>query len=153
MRKGVDVITQIRHLLEDKFKIVVVGITEDAIHEFSDDIICIPRTNNQKELAEIYSTADVFVNPTREEVLGMVNVEALACGTPVVTFDTGGSPECIDGQSGIVVGTDDIENMVFSIRKICEKESYDKSACIMRAALFNKQDKFTEYIRVYRSKR
>lgn len=153
MRKGVDVIKKIRHLLEDKFKIIVIGITEDTIQDFLDDIICIPRTNNRKELAEIYSSADVLVNPTREEVLGMVNIEALACGTPVVTFNTGGSPECVDNKSGIVVETDDIENMAFSIRMICEGKNYSEKDCIMRAALFDKKDKFKEYIRMYRSKK
>ena len=62
-------------------------------------IICIPRTNSPQELAAIYTTADVFVNPTYEDNYPTVNLEAQACGTRVVTYDTGGCRETLNATS------------------------------------------------------
>ena len=110
----------------------------------------IHRTQNQSELAEIYSVADVFANPTREEMFGLVNVEALACGTPVVTFRTGGSPECIDDTCGVVVGYNDNDAMLSEILRICEDKPYSKENCIKRASLFDKEDKFADIVKAYK---
>lgn len=91
-RKGLDVFQHLAEDLDERYAIVLVG-TDDKIDSFLPDrIISIHRTHSQKELAEIYSAADVFINPTREENFPTVNIEALACGTPVITFDTGGKP-------------------------------------------------------------
>ncbi len=114
-----------------------------------DNIISIHRTQNQTELAEIYTEADVFANPTREEVLGLANLEALACGTPVVTFDTGGSPECIDETCGAVVAKDDTDAMYNEIIRICETKPYSKEACLKRAIFFDKNKKYEEYLKLY----
>lgn len=108
------------------------------------------RTQNQSELAEIYTEADVFVNPTREEVFGLVNVEALACGTPGVTFNTGGSPECYDETCGRVVPCDDVDSMEKEIIFICEKMSYSIKDCICRARNFDANKKYKEYICLYK---
>ena len=62
-------------------------------------IICIPRTNSPQELAAIYTTADVFVNPTYEDNYPTVNLEAQACGTRVITYDTGGCRETLNAKS------------------------------------------------------
>ena len=78
-----------------------------------DCILGISHTSNQKELAQIYTAADVFVNPTREEVLGMVNVESLACGTPVITFNTGGCPEIVNSSCGFVTSENTVDNIKY----------------------------------------
>ena len=91
----------------------------------------------------------MFVNPTREEVLGLVNLEALACGTPVVTFRTGGSPECIDDTCGSVVDKNDVDGMEKEIRNICENKLFTEANCVKRASLFDKEDKFEEYVALY----
>ena len=69
-----------------------------------ENIISIPRTNSPKELAEIYTAADVFVNPTYEDTYPTVNLEAQACGTRVITYDTGGCKETLD-KTGILIET------------------------------------------------
>ena len=66
------------------------------------------RTDSTQQLAQYYTAADVFVNPTYEDTFPTTNLEALACGTPVVTYRTGGSPEAIDEHTGIVVAKGDI---------------------------------------------
>lgn len=76
-----------------EFQVVVVGVNTKWMDGIPDNMICIPRTNSQRELAEYYSAADVFVNPTYDDTFPTTNIEALACGTPVVTYRAGGSPE------------------------------------------------------------
>ena len=132
------------------YQIILVGTDDNVDKRLPANIISIHRTQNQKELAEIYTAADVFVNPTREEVLGLVNVESLACGTPVVTFKTGGSPECIDETCGSVVNCDDIDAMEIEIRRICEENPYSKDACILHAQKFDMNERFDEYVELYR---
>lgn len=149
-RKGLDVFIELSHRLDrKKYQIVLVGTDDSVDKKLPDNIISIHRTQDQKELAKIYSIADVFVNPTREEVLGLVNVEAIACGTPVVTFNTGGSPECIDSTSGSVVEKDDIDAMEKEIIRICETRPYSEEACLRRARSFDKNERFREYIDLY----
>ena len=148
-RKGLDVFKELANRLGDDYRIVLVGL-DGATESLSEKIIAIKRTENQKELAEIYTSADLFVNPTREEVLGLVNIEALACGTPVLTFRTGGSPECIDSTCGSVVEVDDVDAMEKEIIRICEEKPYSKEACLERAKNFDMYDRFEEYIETYK---
>lgn len=149
--KGIDVFIELSKRLDQKaYRIILVGTDETVDESLPSSIISIHRTQDQRELAEIYSVADLFVNPTREETLGMVNIEANACGTPVVTFNTGGSPECIDSTSGSVVEKDDIDAMEKEIIRICETKPYSREACIERAKHFDKNARFQEYIDLYK---
>ncbi len=148
-KKGLDVFADLSGRLSDEYQIVLVGTNDDVDAELTENILKIHRTNNQKELAGIYSAADVFVNPTREEVLGLVNVEALACGTPVVTFNTGGSPECIDDSCGIVVDCDDVDSLECAVKKVCFEKTFLSIDCINRAQHFESKKRFYEYIELY----
>jgi len=88
-----------------------------------------------------------------EENFPTANLESLACGTPVITFNTGGSIETIDDTTGFIVKKGDIKNTIRIIRKIKSegKEKYSES-CIKRAnKYYNKDDKFQEYIKLYES--
>lgn len=148
-RKGLDVFIELARRLNDHFQIILVGTNDQVDRLLPENIISIHCTEDQKELAKIYTAADLFVNPTREETLGLVNIEALACGTPVVTFRTGGSPECIDGTCGAVVALNDIDGLEQIILSTCEKRPYMETACIERAKLFDKESKFEEYVKLY----
>ncbi len=148
-RKGLDVFINLANRLNERYRIVLVGTNETVDKILPDSIISIHRTNNQNELAEIYSAADLFVNPTREEMFGLVNAESLACGTPVLTFNTGGSPEVIDGTCGSVVAKNDIDAMEKEIIRICETNPYSEEACLERAKAFDMNDRFKEYIDLY----
>ena len=103
------------------------------------------------ELAEYYSSADVFVNPTYADSFPTVNMEALACGTPVITYKTGGSPEIIDDNTGIVIKQGDLDGLVEAINSISEKDKdHYKDACRHRAQkLFDKDKCFKEYLNLY----
>lgn len=149
VRKGLDVFVELAKRLDDRFQIVLVGTNKDIDKLLPENIISIHRTQNQAELAEIYSAADIFVNPTREEVFGLVNVESLACGTPVVTFNAGGSPECIDNTCGSVVPCDDVDALEQEIRRIINERPFAKDSCVARAKAFDMSARFGEYIDLY----
>ena len=148
-RKGLDVFIELSRRLSDNYQIVLVGTDDKIDGMLPDNILAIHRTQNQQELAEIYSTADVFVNPTREEVLGLVNIEALACGTPGVTFRSGGSSECYDESCGSVVDCDYIDAMEREIIRICSEQPYSSEACACWSKKFDKNEKYKEYLRLY----
>ena len=149
-RKGLDVFIELEKRFDkEKYKIVLVGTDDNIDKLLPENIISIHRTQNQTELVKIYSAADVFANPTREENYPTVNMESVACGTPVVTFNTGGSPEMLDETCGAAVAKDDNDAMYNEIIRICEKKPYSLEACIKKAKGFDKNEKFGEYIRLY----
>lgn len=146
-RKGIDVFIEMGKKLGSEYTIVLVGA--DAGSSLPDGIITIPRTQNQEELAEIYSSADVFFNPTREDNYPTVNMEALACSTPVITFKTGGSPEMIDKSCGFAVECDDISGAERAIRNICENRIIKRGDCRKKAEEFEKVRCFSKYLTLY----
>ena len=103
LRKGLMDFTKLLNLLDFHTRIVLVGLNAKQLKNIPPKIIGIRRTNNPQELASIYTAADVFFNPTYEDNYPTTNLESLACGTPVVTYDTGGSSESIDEGNGAVV--------------------------------------------------
>ena len=106
-KKGLNDFFQLAGMLDDRYKIVLVGLSKKQLKRLPEQVVGICRTNDVHELAAIYTAADVFVNPTYEDNYPSVNLEARACGTPVITYDTGGSGEAA-GESGTVVETGDL---------------------------------------------
>ena len=152
-RKGLDVFIELfKRLDRIKYQIVLVGTDDKIDDQLPGGIISIHRTSDQVELAQIYSAADLFVNPTREENFPTVNMESLACGTPVLTFRTGGSPEILDEYSGSAVPCDDIDALEKEIVRICETKPYKREDCVKRAAQFDMYNKFKEYVSLYENR-
>ncbi len=150
-RKGLHDFIELSKILKDDEIIVLVGLKEDQIKILPENIMGITRTESTQELAEFYSSADVFVNPTWEDNFPTTNLEALACGTPVITYETGGSPEAIDELTGIVVEQGNIHKLTEAINhiKLKGKQSYSE-ACVKRAhRLYRKEDRYREYIELY----
>lgn len=150
-RKGLDVFIELSHRLpNESYRIVLVGTDDHIDAQLPKEIISIHKTQNQRQLAELYAMASVFVIPTREENFPTVNLEALACGTPIVSFRTGGSPEMLDDKTGIVVEVNDIEATEEAIKDICEKKKCsDKDYIVAYSKKFDMRDKFMEYIELY----
>ena len=148
-KKGLDVFIELSKRLDARFQIVLVGTNESVDRQLPANIISIHRTQNQSQLAEIYTAADLFVNPTREENYPTVNMEAIACGTPVLTFNTGGSPECIDNLSGTKVDRDDLDALELEIKRICEAKPYSEKDCIERASQFCMNERLSRYVDLY----
>lgn len=153
-RKGLNYFLELSKKVSEDIIIVLVGLTEKQIKGLPDNIIGISRTNNVQELAEIYSSADVFVNPTLEDNYPTTNLESLACGTPVVTFNTGGSGESVVKGCGKVVPRGDLNRLIEAINEIKTKGKENfKDSCIHYAQRnFNKEDRYKEYIRLYGEK-
>ena len=148
-QKGLDDIKELRNLLDDGYEIIVVGVTKSQKQEFSSGIVGIERTNNAQELASLYSSSNVLINPTYADTFPTVNLEALACGTPVITYRTGGSPEAIDDKTGIVVEQGDVNAMARAIAKL-KQHPLSAADCRARAvAEFNRNTCFEKYIELY----
>jgi putative colanic acid biosynthesis glycosyltransferase len=150
-RKGLDFFYELSKKLESDEIIVLVGLTKKQISSLPPKIIGLERTNDIQSLVKIYSAADVFVNPTLEEVFGMTNIEAIACGTPVITFNSGGSPECLDRSTGVVVEKGNLLELRNAILRIKNKEIvFHKTELIQRAkSFFSKEDRLSDYYNVY----
>lgn len=150
-RKGLRYFLDLSKTLNDDEIIVLVGLSEKQKKQLPKNIIGITRTSNIKELVEIYSAADVFVNPTLEDNFPTTNLEALACGTPIITFNTGGSVESVYENTGYVVEKGNLKDMKIAIDKVKARNSKISSCdfCIERAKNYNKNEKFNEYIELY----
>ena len=149
-RKGLTDFVSLSKTLPNNYQIVLIGTDDEIDSKLPKDIISIHRTYNQEELAKIYTTADVFVSPTKADNFPTVNIEALACGTPVITYDAGGSKESLNEACGAYVKINDIENLQKEIIKACEEKPYSKENCIKQSKNYNMYDKFKEYTELYK---
>ena len=142
-RKGLDRLMNLANELDENYQIVVVGTIPFEME--TKKIINIPRTADQNELAEIYSAANILVNPTYEDNFPTVNIESLACGTPVLTYNTGGSPEIINEETGEIVNDDTLKD---AVKRWCSiKKPVD--LCVNKAQEYDMNKKFKEYIDLY----
>lgn len=146
--KGEHLVYQLSDLLDDSYAIVMIG--RKSANKIPKRIIDIPRTQNVYELVKWYTAADVFVNPTLGDNLPTVNIEALACGTPVVTNDTGGSPEIAGNEWGRVVYTKQPEEFLKRIDE-CIEASYAPENCRYAAMRFERDKCFDNYMNVYQN--
>lgn len=117
-RKGLNDFIKLSNLINDGKQIVLIGLNDNQLKNLPNNIIGIKRTNSTKELAQIYSAADVFVNLTYEDNYPTVNLEAQACGTRVITYDTGGCRETLYDNSSICVETGDINRIYYEINRL-----------------------------------
>ena len=148
-RKGFKYLPKLANKLGNDCKLVVIGLSYDQIAALPEGILGLPRTASTRELAQWYSTADCLVNPTMEDNMPLVNLEALACGTPVATFRTGGCPECITDVCGAVVEKGNVETLAKAVIRLCAAKSELRPACIAQAEHFDSQFCAKAYWDVY----
>lgn len=147
--KGLYDVFKLRELLSEEYEIIIVGLSANQVKQLPKGIIGIQRTQNIQELVQLYSKSDVFINPTYADTFPTVNLEALACGTPVITYKTGGSPEAIDEKTGIVVEQGDVRALVNAIKQVREKPLLSENCRLRAEQLFNKDKCFEKYIELY----
>lgn len=117
-RKGLSDFIQLSRVLDESSRIVLVGLDKNQIKKMPSNIIGIEKTSNKKELAEIYTAADVFFNPTHEDNYPTVNLEAQACGTRVATYDVGGCVETLTTMDSRCIDSDlNIERISLILRE------------------------------------
>lgn len=150
-RKGLEDFVRMGMECPNDIQIIMIGTTPEERASLPKNIIAIDKTDDVNELVAYYSIADVYINPTYEDNFPTTNIEALACGTPVITYNTGGSPEAVDDRTGIVVEKGDVNGLMRSIELILKKDGPVTSAiCRERAECeFNKNSCFLDYLHLY----
>lgn len=144
--KGIDDMILLSRMLDDAYQIVMIGLTSKQMEDLPKEIIGIQRTKNQQALAQWYSEADVFVNPTYEETFGLTTVEAQACGTPVVVYETGACPETVTYGNGTIVPQGNLEKLKEAVvNVVCAGKHADSFAI----KLFDKELVYQEYFHLY----
>lgn len=150
--KGIEDFIQLSNLLNDNEIIILIGQMSESISaQLPNSIITLSRTDSQNVLTELYSEALALVNPTWQDNYPTVNLEAMSCGTPVITYRTGGSIEAITEETGFIVEQGDVQGLLNCVRKIEKdgKEQYS-SKCRERALKnFRKKDRYEEYLELY----
>lgn len=147
-RKGLKDFIKLRKYLDSSYDIVLIGLTDKQINELPDGIIGLQRTENVEELVSYYSGAEVFVNLSVEETMGMTTVEALACNTPVIVYNATALPEVVDQNAGIIVDRiHDVEAVADAVIRISE---HDYSGCRNSVIEYNNRKQFLKYIELYK---
>lgn len=152
-RKGLSDFIQLASLLDTSYKIILIGLTSKQIQRLPKNIMGVQRTESIAELAKYYGMADVYINPTHKDNFPTTNIEALACGTPVITYNTGGSPEAIDDLTGKIIKKGDVTGLWHAIQELAQhsQEHYAKVCRTRAEQLFNKEDRYLDYLKLYES--
>ena len=150
-RKGLMDFIELNKRLSNKYKIILIGLNKKQINGLPDNILGIERTDDVNQLVEFYSVADVYVNPTWEDNFPTTNLESLACGTPVITYKTGGSIEAVSSETGFIVEKGNIQELLEKVEIIQENgNDFYSQKCVNRAkTLYHKSERFLEYIHLY----
>ncbi len=151
-RKGLEGFLEIASRIDDDSVVVLIGITTEQKRLLPDNVIGVEKTNNQIELAEFYSAADVFVNLSIEETFGLVVAEAMACGTPAVVYNSTACPEVPSDGSGFIVEPGNIDGVLECIQtvKIEGKEKYSGKAIKRMREKFSQQNMLDGYLNLYK---
>ncbi len=152
-RKGLKDFLRLSSLSRKDEIIILVGLKQNQLKKLPSNIIGIERTESVEELVDLYSAADVFVNPTWEDNFPTTNLESMACGTPVITYNTGGCHEAIVPETGFIIEQGDISELRQIINKVRNngKEFYSTQCSQHTKQNFDKNDRFDEYIQLYNS--
>jgi glycosyltransferase involved in cell wall biosynthesis len=150
-RKGLGDMYKLSTMLPEDYRVVMVGLSQTQIDTAPSSVIALPRTNSATELAQWYSLADVFVNLTYEDTYPTTNLEAISCGTPVITYRTGGSPESVTPRTGRVVEQGNLEGVVKAIEELCaeDREAMRKRCREYAIEHFDRDKKYDMYLDLY----
>ena len=147
-RKGESDFIRLAAMLSPEYVVVMVGLSSQKIKKLPSNVIGIEHTENVEDLVDIYNAAEIFLNLTYEDNFPTTNLEAMACGTSVLTYRTGGSPESITKEVGYVVPVGDIQ-AVRDIVVAHRKNHQTILACRENALKYDKNDRFNEYVELY----
>ena len=116
--KGLDVFIELSKHLNDEYQIVLIGLNKKQLKQLPKNIIGITKTENVYELVKWYSASYVYFNPTLEDTYPTTNLESIACGTSVITFNTGGSPESAFANNLNIIFSHNIDEILDKIKLI-----------------------------------
>lgn len=148
-RKGLNTFIELSKMLDKKYQILLLGIDENTRKNLPENIKTIQKITDQYKLAQYYSAADIFINPTLEDNYPTTNLEAIACGTPVITYDTGGSPESVTADVGKVVEQNNTIGLCEAIDSVSrELEKYSIN-CQKKSEEFCRNNMCQAYVNLY----
>lgn len=145
-RKGLMTFFDLAEQMRGQAVVALVGLSPKQLQSLPKGIIGIAKTANASELAAWYSAADVFVNPTIEDTFPSTQLEALACGTPVVCYDVGGCAESLDDSCGVAIPKGDFPALSDAVLR---SDELKRENCVRRAKLFRQQDRYRDYAALY----
>lgn len=150
-RKGLKDYVRLSKCLPTKYQIILVGVGRNVHEQIPNNILAVERTENQLELTEYYSIADIVLNLSYQETFGLTTIEGFACGTPSIVYNKTASPELISKETGMIVEAGNISQLCSAIQEIIANgKDFYSAACRKRAEdLYNKDDRFWEYIDLY----
>lgn len=148
-KKGLGVFQELAHRLSEDYRIVMIGITDKQKRDLPENILSIGKVSYE-ELARWYSTADIYVNGSIEETMGLTTVEAIACGTPVVVQNATAVSEVVGEGCGVVVEKGDLEAMITAICSM-QKTPAISTRCIEQARNYEKEQQYAKYYQLYQS--
>lgn len=153
-KKGLEEFAKLSELIDNNlYTIILVGLSQKQIQKLPKSIIGIERTENVGQLADLYSAADVFLNPTFEDTFPTTNLESMACGTPVITYRTGGSVESVNEKTGVVVDKGDVPGLIIAMATIRNrgKDFYEQNCRAHAIEHFDRKIKFNDYVELYKN--
>lgn len=146
-RKGLNEFIQLATLLDEEYRLVLLGLTPEQIAELPKNILGLTATNSTEELAGIYTAADVFVNAGKEETMGLTTVEAMACGTPTAVSPLTAVPEVVTPDGGIVLDKLTPAAIKDGIEKVLEADLHPR----INAEKYEKKQQYLKYLDLYKS--
>ena len=150
--KGLNDFIQFANLLDDKYVIILVGVKKAQLKMLPSNIIGIPKTENIEELVDLYSAADIYASFSIEETFGMTIAESMACGTPVIVYNSTACPELVTNNTGFIVNPHDFEKVIEAIVKV-EKIGKNAYSQICRKHIedcFSEEKTYTQYLSLYK---
>lgn len=156
LRKGLVYFEKLAEDLAGTCQVELIGVSKKQKKELKKKhgtkMILRGKTADTEELVEEYKKAAVFVNATLEDNFPTTNLEALACGTPVVTYATGGSGEAVTKESGLVVQRANYDKLLQGVKEVLENKDpnrFSVSQCRKRAEDFDQHVRYREYLQLY----
>lgn len=153
-KKGLNDFIELSKKIDDETRIVLVGLSDSQIQGLPSNILGLKRTDSVEELVQLYSRADVFINTSVEETFGLVTVEAMACGTPVIVYNATAAPELVPKNCGFIAKINDVDEVYNCIMQIKNKgKAYYSENCVNEVhSKYSNEDKYNEYINLYKEK-
>lgn len=150
VEKGLNELKKIVKLLDKEVDVTIVGRIRDK--KGLEKCTLIERTDDLIELMELYSSHHLFINPTLEDNFPTVNIESLCCGTPIISYNTGGSPEIYDEKTGITIEKYDCEKFAKTINELKNAYTFNSKDAINRSKIFSEENMINNYLKLYKEK-
>ena len=143
--KGLSRFHDLASRLSDSEKIVLVGVSKRQSRDLDSNILCIEKTDNLEKLAEIYTNADIYLNLSEQETMGLTTVEAMACGTPVIVSNLTAVPEVVQQNGGVILPDLETDSILRAIDYVLSQEYLDT---VKNAQRYEKEKQYRKYIEI-----